>query len=190
MNKGLRSAVHLAHLFIGEVLTHGGTAVDATAGNGYDTLFLTRQVGPAGRVYAFDVQEQALLKTRKLLEEHSLAWQVTLFQAGHEEMDRLVCGPVDAVLYNLGYLPGASHELITQPETTIASLRAAIGLLSRGGRIGLVGYPGHPGGEAECNAVIQFASCLDHALYSVIKISMVNRAGNAPVVILIEEGSR
>lgn len=179
----------MAHLFIGEVLTHGGTAIDATAGNGHDTLFLARQVGPAGRVYAFDVQEQALLKTRKLLEGHGLAGQVTLFQAGHEEMDRLVCGPVDAMLYNLGYLPGAGQALITQPETTIASLRAAVRLLRRGGRIGLVGYPGHPGGEVECNAVLQFAACLDRALYNVIKISMVNRAGNAPVVILIEEGS-
>ncbi|MDD3653735.1 MAG: class I SAM-dependent methyltransferase [Desulfotomaculaceae bacterium] len=189
MNKGLGSAVHLAHMFIGEVLTRGGSAVDATAGNGYDTLFLARRVGPSGHVYAFDVQKQALLKTHKLLEKHGLARQVTLFQAGHEEMDRLVYSPVDAVLYNLGYLPGGDHTLITRPETTIASLRAAVKLLRRGGRIGLVGYPGHPGGEAECNAVIQFAAGLDRALYNVIKISLLNRAVNAPEVILIEEGS-
>ncbi|OPX86557.1 MAG: hypothetical protein A4E53_02991 [Pelotomaculum sp. PtaB.Bin104] len=188
MNKGLGSAVNLAHIFISEVLTHGGTAVDATAGNGNDTLYLARQVGPIGRVYAFDIQEQALLKTRNLLEGHGLAGQVTLFQAGHEKMDRLVAGPVDAVLYNLGYLPGASHDLMTRPETTIASLQAAVSLLRRGGRVGLVGYPGHPGGAEECNAVLQFAAGLDRAHYNVIKISMVNRAENAPIVILIEEG--
>lgn len=36
----------------------GDTVVDATAGNGGDTLWLARAVGPGGCVYAFDTEVQ------------------------------------------------------------------------------------------------------------------------------------
>ena len=43
-----------------QVLESGCIAIDATAGNGYDTVFLSRQVGIAGHVFAFDVQKDAI----------------------------------------------------------------------------------------------------------------------------------
>ncbi|MCL6634507.1 MAG: methyltransferase domain-containing protein [Peptococcaceae bacterium] len=187
MSRGLGSAVHLVHLLIAEVLGEGGTAVDATAGNGRDTLFLARLVGPAGRVYAFDVQERALRTTRALLEEAGLAGRVTLVKAGHEEMERLVPGPVDAVVFNLGYLPGGDHALVTRPDTTVRALRSALNLLRPGGRAGLVVYTGHPGGREECRRVEELASRLDGSLYRAIRINFLNRAVHAPVVIVIDK---
>ena len=54
--------------FILEHLGEGDVAVDFTMGNGGDTLFLSKTVGESGRVYAFDIQEEALTSTRAHLE--------------------------------------------------------------------------------------------------------------------------
>jgi len=187
MSKGLGSAVYLVQLLISGAVRAGGTAVDATAGNGKDTLFLAGLVGPAGRVYAFDIQEEALRSTGALLEKDGLAERVTLLHAGHEEMERLIPGPVDAVVFNLGYLPGGNHTLITRAGATVRALRSALNLIRPGGRTGLVVYTGHPGGGEEYRLVEGVAASLDGKLFRVIKISFINRAAHAPVVIVIEK---
>lgn len=187
MSRGLDSAVHLVQQFLAQSVKSGGTSVDATAGRGNDTLFLAGLVGPAGRVYSFDIQEEALHSTRLLLENAGLAERVTLLKAGHEDMDKHVAGPVDTVIFNLGYLPGGDHSFKTKPDSTVRALKSALGLLRPGGRAGLVIYTGHPGGMEECEAVEKTASNLDGALFSVIKIAALNRAATAPVVIIIEK---
>ena len=187
MSKGLGSAVYLAQLFVSDSIRNGGTTVDATAGNGNDVLFLARLVGASGKVYAFDIQAKALQTTQELLARNGCADRVELLQAGHEEMKELVPGPVDAVIFNLGYLPGGDHSIVTRPGTTITALSAALDLLRPGGRIGLVIYTGHPGGREEGETVEKFASSLNTDQFKVIKISFLNRAANAPVVIVIEK---
>lgn len=187
MSRGLGSAVHLAQLLISESVRDGGTAVDATAGNGNDTLFLARLVGAEGKVYAIDIQEKALQSTRALLERAGIKGRVAFIHAGHEEIERLVPGPVDAIIFNLGYLPGGDHTLVTRSDTTASALQSALKLLRPGGRIGLVLYAGHPGGREECSMVEGLASSLDGDLYRVIRINFLNRAAHAPVVIVIEK---
>lgn len=187
MSRRLGSAVYLIQLLISESLRRGGTAVDATAGNGHDTLFLARLVGPEGKVYAMDIQEKALSATRALLEKAGVADRVVLLQAGHEEMASLVPGPVDAVIFNLGYLPGGDHHIVTRGDTTVTALKSALGLLQPGGRAGLVIYTGHPGGREECELVEQMVSSLDGSLYRVIRISFLNRSTHAPAVIVVEK---
>ena len=56
----LRSARYIAREYMEKILTDGGTAVDATMGNGHDTETLARLVGGQGHVYAFDIQEAAV----------------------------------------------------------------------------------------------------------------------------------
>lgn len=187
MSRGLISAVHLVQHFLSESIQSGGTAVDATAGRGNDTLFLAGLVGPDGRVFSFDTQEKAIQDTRLLLEKAGLADRVTLVNAGHEEMENYVSGQVDTVIFNLGYLPGGDHSYTTRPETTERALESALHLLRPGGRVGLVIYTGHPGGAEECAAVESTAASLDGALFNVIKIAVLNRAASAPVVIVIEK---
>ncbi len=147
----------IAHLRLAAHLGQGDLALDATAGNGHDTLFLARQVGPGGRVFAFDLQPTALERTRQRLREQSLLERVTLHQAGHERMKELLPGEawgrLSAVMFNLGYLPGSDKGLVTLPETTLPALEQALAALRPGGLLSVLAYRGHPGGKEESVAV-------------------------------------
>ena len=139
-----RSAVAMAQEFIIPCLSVRSVAVDATAGNGNDTVFLAQHIGQ-GMVYSFDIQREALAQTATLLEQKGLQTRVKLILAGHERIDQYVKAPLDAVMFNLGYLPGGDHHIITQPQNTTTALQRAIELLKIGGRISLVVYTGHSG---------------------------------------------
>lgn len=145
------------HARLAAHLGAGDRVVDATAGNGHDTLFLARQVGARGQVWAFDVQAPALAATRERLQAAGLTDRVRLIHAGHQSMARhlppAALGQLRAVMFNLGYLPGGDHALTTRPETTLAALQAAWDALAPGGVISLMIYRGHPGGAAEFEAV-------------------------------------
>jgi SAM-dependent methyltransferase len=182
----LRGAVGLTHLFLRERVGLGDRVVDATCGNGHDTLFLARLVGQLGRVWAFDIQEQALTNTRALLGDRGCLSWVTLVQEGHEHLAAYVEGPVQAVVFNLGYLPGSDKTCITCPESTLAALHQAEKILSPGGIIVIAVYPGHPGGSEEGAAVEQWATALPHQSYSVWCSRQINRPQTAPYVFLIE----
>lgn len=157
---GFVSVLTMAQRLVAERLAPGGVAVDATAGGGVDTLFLARAAGPGGCVYAFDVQEAAIARARARLAEaaeRGMLAKVELIHAGHERMAEFVPagahGRVRAVMFNLGYLPGADPGVITVPETTLAALEAGLALLAPGGVLTAVLYPGHAGGEPEADAV-------------------------------------
>jgi predicted methyltransferase len=142
-----------AHRLVAARLRSGDVAVDATVGNGYDTVFLAAAVGSLGKVYGFDLQPAALAAARERLESGGLVSRVVLIEAGHEEMaGRLppeVAGGVAAVMFNLGYLPGSDRAVVTVPATTGPAVRSAVGLLRPGGIVSVLVYTGHPGGEAE-----------------------------------------
>lgn len=180
-------AVKLAQAFVGEVLKPGGQAVDATAGNGHDTLFLARLVDPGGRVYAFDIQAAALQNTARRLAASDLTGIVRLIQAGHQQLLDYVQAPLQGLMFNLGYLPGGSHTVITRTEDTLTALKAGLGLLAVGGRASLVLYPGHPGGDREALAIEAFVAGLASRAYRTACLKYTNRVSNAPVLIMIEK---
>lgn len=146
----------LAHAQVRRALHSGETAIDATAGNGWDTLFLAETVGPEGTVFAFDTQPTAIERTRQLLADRSIE-NVQLLPVGHEQMLDSVPAElrreVGAVMFNLGYLPGGDKSFTTQPPTTVSALRQALALLRPGGITTILAYPGHPRGAAETDAV-------------------------------------
>ncbi len=142
-----------AHEVVAEVVRPGETAIDATAGNGHDTLHLARRVGERGKVIAFDVQPAAIESTRRRLEDAGVAQRVVLWCGSHSEMADRVAPGVAAVMFNLGYLPGADHRVITRTGETLRALEAAAGLLRPGGVLTAVCYPGHAGGDEEASAV-------------------------------------
>jgi len=148
-----------AKALVGEVLSEGDWAVDATLGNGYDALFLCECVGESGRVIAFDVQEAALVSSHAKLKEAGIEEERFEFhRSGHERMAQFLDRPVKVVMFNLGYLPGEDHALTTQSKTTLLALDAAVSLLEEGGLLSIMCYPGHEEGLGESEAVKAWAA--------------------------------
>lgn len=151
-----------AHEAVARVLVEDDLALDATAGNGHDTVFLAEQVGSGGFVWAFDVQEAAITQTRRRLEEAGLLERGCLIHDSHSDMalhlPEKAKGRLGAVMFNLGYLPGSDRRLVTQSETTLAAVQTAVGFTRPGGLVSLMVYRGHPGGREEWQAVCQWLS--------------------------------
>ena len=172
----LKSAVH-----------EGDIAVDATAGNGHDTLFLAQLVGDDGFVYAFDIQKQAVDATLHRLLDNALEHRALVLKDGHENVAKYVDKPVAGAIFNLGYLPGSDHEVITRPNTTIQALESLLKLLKVGGIIVLVIYHGHEGGKEERDEVIRFVSELPQKYIHVLRYEFLNQKNDPPFVIALEK---
>jgi len=163
----------LAHKLAAEVLAKGGTAIDATSGNGQDTVYLAKLAGNTGHVLAIDIQPLAVATTKARLEAEGLAGHCDVRVADHADLEHLAArlkGKVDCILFNLGYLPGSDHSLVTKPITTGKALHAALGLVRPGGRIISVAYTGHPGGEDESETVEAFGTSCEEAGHDVRRI--------------------
>lgn len=189
MSAGLRGAVALAHFFLRERVRPRDRVVDATCGNGHDTLFLAQLVGPDGRVWAFDLQKEALAATRALLENAGCLAQAELVAAGHESLADFVREQISAAVFNLGYLPGGDKGFITRSETTVAALDQAAHLLRPGGLITVCAYTGHPGGREEGEAVVRWGASLDPRHFNVWESRQPNRPPTAPYLLVIEKVS-
>jgi methylase of polypeptide subunit release factors len=146
-----------AHEAVAGVLGEGSLALDATAGNGHDTRFLAEQVGATGHVWAMDVQPAAIEATRNRLADAGLGERVTLLCESHAHIREQVRPhgerKLDAVMFNLGYLPGSDRTRTTGADTTIPALEQSMAMLASGGCLSLMVYRGHDGGEAEWNAI-------------------------------------
>ena len=182
---GLPSAVRWSHLMLQGRLRAGDVVVDATAGNGHDTLFLARSVLPGGQVIAFDVQSAALDQTRERLARAGVEMSaVRLLNQGHETLatalGEYLRGRLKAVMFNLGYLPGSDKALITQTTSTMKAISAALDWLTPGGLMTVVVYPGHAGGAEEAAAVTQFATEQPPSACEVQHIRPVNRSASPP----------
>ncbi len=182
-----RTGVTISHLLLKEFVGPGDVAIDATCGNGNDTLYLAQLVGPKGKVYALDVQELAINNTRIKLEEHQLLQAVELIQTSHENIARIINGKVKAVIFNLGYLPGGDHSLITKPETTIQAIENSMSLITVGGAIIIVIYSGHEGGTGEGEQVYRLAKELPKKYWNTVYIAHINREATSPHIIMLEK---
>lgn len=183
-------ATSIVHNFLKDRIKKGNIAIDATMGNGHDTLFLVNQVGDIGKVYSFDIQEVSLDNTKKLLLENNILLKknnIELIVDGHENIDKYVNEKVDAVTFNLGYLPGGNKDIITKPKTTIQSLNIVLSLLKKGGIISIVIYYGHLGGAEEKDAILQYAQHLDWNKYAVMRCDYLNYDKSPLMLIFIEK---
>ncbi|NVN92069.1 MAG: class I SAM-dependent methyltransferase [Desulfuromonadales bacterium] len=185
----LRGPTQLAQLVVRQFLCPGDCAVDATCGNGHDTLLLADVVGPTGKVWAFDIQEEAIRQTGQKLEKSGQTERVKLLLAGHETLSEHVSIPVKAVIFNLGYLPGGDRGIITKPETTITALQQALQLLLPTGVVAITVYPGHPGGDNEETAVSRWSGSLDQRLFHAWRMGQVNAMPGAPYFFLIQKAA-
>lgn len=163
----------------------GDICVDATAGRGKDTLFLSELVGDSGFVTAFDIQQEALDSTEKLLTEHQRK-NFKLILDSHANMQNYIQPEtVSCMTFNFGWLPAGNHEIFTKAESSIQAIQQGLQLLKPDGIMTLILYYGSTNGFAERDAILEFLPTLDSNLYTVIEMPFVNRHNCPPIPIVI-----
>ncbi len=183
----LRSARYLAQDALSRHLRPGDRVVDATMGNGHDTSFLAELVGETGEVIAMDLQADAVERTRCSLQQQGLLERCSLHCLGHEHMAQVVSGPVDAVMFNLGWLPGGDKQITTRWETTRQAVTAAMGLLRPGGLLTVCVYPGHPAGDEEREKLTEMLSAVRPQEFNVLHQRFINAGPGAPECFLVQK---
>lgn len=184
--KIIENVTLLSQWMLPNIVKPGMRCIDATAGNGHDTLFLSEMVKAEGYVYGFDIQEVAVNETKKLLEKSPyLNYEVIL--DSHANMQAYVKEAVDFVVFNLGYLPKADKNITTKKDTTLEAVDVALSLLKCHGILWLVVYPGHEAGKEESLALNEYLTSFNQKEYSVLKMAFMNQKNNPPYIWAIEK---
>lgn len=187
------SLLNSAHDLIRNRLKPGDNAIDATVGNGHDTLFLVEQITPSGHVYGFDIQQAAIAATWEKCRQSPLSLSncLHLIQASHADIKENIPvqlhGKINAVMFNLGYLPGGDKNIITRTDSTLTALTAASQILAVHGLITLLAYPGHLGGDTETNQVTRWCAQLDSQHFAVDTLYSTEHKDSAPRLFVIRK---
>ena len=176
------------HHFIREQVKPGDLCIDATAGNGHDTLLLSQLTGPDGTVLAFDIQQKALDATKKRLSDNHAPDNVRLCADSHSHMKNYSeKGTVSCIVFNFGYLPSGDHTICTQSSTSIPAIQQGLELLKTGGLMSLCIYSGQDSGFEERDALLNYLKTLDSKKYLVILSCYYNRPNHPPIPVLIRK---
>ena len=178
----IKNVIPFVHEMLERTITKDDTTIDATCGNGNDTLYLANL---AKYVYGFDIQDQAIKNTDKLLKENKLC-NYKLIRDSHENLDDYITDKVKAIVFNLGYLPGGDKSFKTASSSTVIAVKKSLDLLCQNGIITLIHYIGHDGGLEEANSVELMVKSLPRNKYKVAKYDFIN-SEFSPYVILIEK---
>lgn len=182
-SSGPAGLLRVSHALVRATVSPGDTCVDATAGNGFDSLLLSRLLfspsplstvstttrsSSSSKLYCIDVQPGAIQNATKLLigelGEDVVNTSVKFILGSHAPLPSdLQSDPrVTAIIYNLGYLPGSADKSVaTSADTTLQSLTDGISVLARGGLISCCAYRFHEGGQEEERRVREFLRTLD-----------------------------
>ncbi len=180
------SALNIIQKLIIERVKPGDICIDATAGRGNDTLFLAKLVGDTGHVTAFDIQQDAVDSTRRLLEENGMSHRADVYLKSHSEMDEFADdGTVSCITFNFGWLPKGDHNIFTNKSTSIPAIEKGLKLLKSGGMMTLIIYYGRETGFEERDALLEYLPTIDSSRYTVIEMPFVNRPNCPPIPIVI-----
>jgi Putative rRNA methylase len=188
-----QSHIDLAPRYWKQVLKPGDHAIDATCGNGKDTLALAQLLfahSPQSTLIGIDIQSEAIWRTRALLQtslSHEENGRVFLYQQSHAAFPEYAYQvPIRLIVYNFGYLPSGDKSITTLANSSLESIQAALSLLIAGGVISATCYPGHSQGESEQAALLAYVRCLDPSQWSVSWHTWPNRA-LSPTLLLIQK---
>ncbi|MQR95203.1 class I SAM-dependent methyltransferase [Fictibacillus phosphorivorans] len=186
----LEGVLPFARTLLRSFCEEGDIVIDATCGNGNDTLFLSKLVGESGHVFAFDVQEQAIANSKQRLIDQKADQNVTFFHASHDELTTQLPSDlhtkITAAIFNLGYLPGSDKSITTTGSSTIGAIEQLLQLLKPEGVIILVIYHGHEEGKREKELVMNYVKQLDQKQAHVLQYEFINQKNDPPFVVAIE----
>lgn len=178
----------LAKQYWQQLLKEGDLVIDATCGNGHDTLFLKQLIGPDGIIWGIDIQKQAIENTHIRLKNFFGDDELKNVHFVHSSHDcfpkNILINTISLIVYNLGYLPGGDKSITTIIDSTIASLEKSLLLLKLYGAVTITLYPGHEEGFKEQQAVLDWAKCLSKEQWTVCHTSWLNRP-YSPSLLLI-----
>ena len=176
------SALNIIHKIIRARDQPGDLCIDASSGWGHDALFLAELVGETGHVTAFDIQQDAVDSTKKLLEEHGMTSRTDVLLKSHSEMDE-ICeeGTVSCITFNFGWLPKGDHNIFTNKSTSIPAIEKGLKLLKSGGMMTLLIYYGRETGFEERDALLEYLPTIDSSRFTVIEMLFVNRPNCPPI---------
>jgi tRNA G37 N-methylase Trm5 len=186
----LRTHLTVAHHYWKLLVKPGDTVIDATCGNGHDALYMAQLalMENSGAVFGFDIQAEAIEKTRLHLQANlpeAFFNRVTLFHRSHNSFpEEILPKSVKLIVYNLGYLPGGDKTITTLTESSLESIKQAQELLSEDGVISVTCYPGHPEGKIEEEAIFKYASSLNPRAWTCVQHNWINRQ-QAPRLLML-----
>jgi 16S rRNA C1402 N4-methylase RsmH len=187
----LQRILPFAKQLLQTVVQRGDTVVDATIGNGHDTVFLAKLVGNEGHVFGFDIQEEAVLNTTERLKSEQLEKCVTLVHQGHQHIKSTVPverhGSISGAIFNLGYLPGGDKTIVTLPTTTISAIEQLLEIMKPEGIIVIVIYHGHEEGQVERDELMDYVKKIDPSVAHVLQYQFINKQNNPPYIVAIEK---
>ena len=187
----INNAVQFQHLVWDRVLEEAKIIVDATCGNGHDFLYLAQAAKEGAHLYAIDIQDQAIVNTKTLIGQAKVkdSVSITYIQGSHDQAldDQIQEDYIDLVVFNLGYLPGSDHALMTKPDLTIGALKAVLPKLSKQGVVTLVAYPGTNQGLAEKEALETFLVGLNQKEYNCCHWTPLNQINQPPLIYMIQK---
>ncbi|MBH0163517.1 methyltransferase domain-containing protein [Fictibacillus sp. 7GRE50] len=187
----LEGVLPFARTLLRTFCDEGDIVIDATCGNGNDTLFLSKLVGESGHVFAFDIQKQAIENSKQRLVDHHADHNVTFFHSSHDELTTQLPSnlhtKVTAAIFNLGYLPGSDKSITTTGSSTIGAIEQLLQLLKPEGIIILVIYHGHEEGKREKELVMNYVKQLDQKQAHVLQYEFINQKNDPPFVVAIEK---
>lgn len=171
----------LVHNLLKPYLSQVKVAVDATLGNGYDTLFLAENCPQQSKIFAFDLQNQAIKESGKLLNEKKIN-NVELIQKCHSCIQECLANheisEIDLAIFNFGYLPGGDKAITTMPETSIAAIQQCLNALTSQGILSLTLYPGHETGAMESEQIKNFFK--EQNKYKIFQTKIISQTKTPP----------
>ena len=187
----INNAVQFQHLIWDRSMENAKVVVDATCGNGHDLLYLAKRAQKGCHLYGIDIQMKAIKSSKDLLQSNDIAPEVSLtfihdshdLALAHQLKDKVI----DLMIFNLGYLPGSNHEIITKPHHTIDAIKEGLNKLSKSGVITIVAYPGTPEGMEEMKSLTSYLSNLEQKLYNVCHWQPLNQVNNPPELFILQK---
>jgi len=180
--------VELSHFLIDNYVKEESIVVDCTSGNGFDSLYLCNRLQGKGYLFSFDLQEEAIRRTEKLLADKCCFDNYKLINESHSKLNDYIKDKIDFGIYNLGYLPNSDSDTKTTPKETIVSLKIMMEILNNRGIVVIVAYTGQDEGR-ERDAIFNFLKNINPKKFSIMNINLININNYPPEVFIIQKNA-